>query len=93
MEGKRKSFNSIDEYIANFPAEVQKKLRELRSVIKAAAPDAEERISYQIPAFTLKGNLPDFTLKNVHYKPNRRNPQENKAVSDDPGLDICEHGV
>ena len=66
MESKRKAFNSIDEYIANFPAEVQKKLRELRSVIKAAAPAAEERISYQIPAFTLKGNLVYFAAYKKH---------------------------
>ena len=66
MESKRKSFNSIDEYIANFPAEVQKILGELRAVIKAAAPDAEERISYQIPTFTLKGNLVHFAAYKKH---------------------------
>ena len=66
MESNRKRFNSIDEYIANFPKEVQKKLRELRSVIKAAAPAAEERISYQIPAFTLKGNLVYFAAYKKH---------------------------
>jgi len=46
MEINKKGFNSIDEYIANFPEEVQKILGELRAVIKASAPDAEERISY-----------------------------------------------
>jgi uncharacterized protein YdhG (YjbR/CyaY superfamily) len=66
MESKRKGFNSIDEYIANFPEEVQKILGELRSVIKAAAPDAEERISYQIPTFTLKGNLVHFAAYKKH---------------------------
>ena len=35
-------------------------LRELRKTIKAAAPDAEEKISYQIPTFYLKGNLVHF---------------------------------
>ena len=48
-------FNSIDEYIATFPEEVQKILEEIRSTIKAAAPEAQEKISYQIPAFELKG--------------------------------------
>jgi uncharacterized protein YdhG (YjbR/CyaY superfamily) len=66
MESNKKGFDSIDEYIANFPAEVQKILRELRAVIKAAAPDAEERISYQIPAFTLKGNLVYFAAYKKH---------------------------
>jgi len=66
MERKKKGFSSIDEYIANFPAEVQKILGELRAVIKAAAPDAEERISYQIPTFTLKGNLVHFAAYKKH---------------------------
>ena len=59
MENK-KEFHSIDEYIAGFPEEVQNKLTAVREVIRAAAPDAEERISYQIPTFTLKGNLVHF---------------------------------
>ncbi len=57
MESKRIRATSIDEYIAACPKDVQKKLKELRKVIKAAAPDAEEKISYQIPTFYLKGNL------------------------------------
>jgi uncharacterized protein YdhG (YjbR/CyaY superfamily) len=60
MESNKVGFNSIDEYIATFPEEIQKILEELRATIKAAAPDAEEKISYQMPAFALKGNL-------VHY--------------------------
>jgi len=43
--------NSIDEYIANCPKEVQKKLKDLRATIKASAPDATEKISYQMPTF------------------------------------------
>jgi uncharacterized protein YdhG (YjbR/CyaY superfamily) len=66
MESNRKRFNSIDEYIADFPEEVQKTLGELRAAIKAAAPDAEERISYQIPTFTLKGNLVHFAAYKKH---------------------------
>jgi uncharacterized protein YdhG (YjbR/CyaY superfamily) len=57
--------NSIDEYIANCPKEVQKKLKDLRATIKASAPDATEKISYQMPTFYLKGNLVHFAaLKN-----------------------------
>lgn len=48
MEGTN-TFHSIDEYIIQFPEEVQEILLTLRKVIKDAAPDAEEKISYQMP--------------------------------------------
>jgi uncharacterized protein YdhG (YjbR/CyaY superfamily) len=51
---------SIDEYIAGFPKTVQAILQKVRKAIKKAAPDAEEKISYQIPTFTLQGNLVHF---------------------------------
>ena len=46
---------NTDEYIAGFPKETQKILKQIRATIKKAAPGAEETISYAIPAFTLKG--------------------------------------
>jgi uncharacterized protein YdhG (YjbR/CyaY superfamily) len=46
---------SIDDYIAAFPAETQRALREMRSIISAAAPGATERISYSMPTFDLNG--------------------------------------
>ncbi len=49
MENKKTTFASIDEYIAAFPTETQKLLGELRAVIEKAAPEAEEKISYQMP--------------------------------------------
>ena len=55
MKSKKVTFNSIDEYIATFPEDVQKILEELRATIKAAAPEAGEKISYGIPTFTLNG--------------------------------------
>jgi len=55
MKSTKTQFSSIDEYIATFPENVQKILEELRSTIKAAAPEATETISYNIPTFTLKG--------------------------------------
>ena len=55
MKSKKVTFNSIDEYIATFPEDIQKILRELRATIKAAAPEAGETISYGIPTFTLNG--------------------------------------
>ena len=55
MKSTKTKFSSIDEYIATFPEDVQKILEELRSTIRAAAPDAKETISYNIPTFTLNG--------------------------------------
>lgn len=48
--------NSIDEYIAGFPPETQKALQEMRAVIRAAAPEATETISYAIPTYDLNGH-------------------------------------
>jgi uncharacterized protein YdhG (YjbR/CyaY superfamily) len=45
----------IDEYIAGFPIDVQERLQKIRMTIRKAAPEAEEKTSYQIPTFTLKG--------------------------------------
>ena len=58
--------NLIDEYISQFPKEVQKKLQELRKVIREAAPQAEEKISYMMPTFYLKGNLVHFAAYSSH---------------------------
>ena len=66
MEGNKSGFNSIDEYIATFPKETQKILEELRAVIKKSAPYAEEKISYQMPTFFLKGNLVHFAAYKNH---------------------------
>lgn len=51
---------TIDEYIAGFPDDVRKILEKIRATIRKAAPDAEEAIKYQLPTFTLKGNLVHF---------------------------------
>lgn len=55
MKNKKVTFQSLDDYIATFPADTQKMLEELRRTIKEAAPEAEERISYNMPTFTLHG--------------------------------------
>lgn len=55
MKNQKVSFSSIDEYIASFPEDVQKVMKQLRKTIKAAAPKAEEKISYNMPTFTLNG--------------------------------------
>jgi uncharacterized protein YdhG (YjbR/CyaY superfamily) len=66
MESKKAGFTSIDEYIAAFPKETQKILEEVRATIKAAAPHAKEKISYQMPTFDLKGNLVHFAAFKNH---------------------------
>ena len=53
MKGDKVRFSTIDEYISTFPEGTQKILEELRMTIKAAAPEAGEKISYGIPTFTL----------------------------------------
>ena len=57
---------NVDTYIASFPAEVQTLLQQMRSAIKQAAPDAEEIISYGIPAFRFKGMLVWFAAHTNH---------------------------
>jgi len=54
---RRTAAKNIDEYIAGFPPDVQKTLKKIRLTIRKAAPDAEETISYQMPAFKLHGML------------------------------------
>ena len=66
MENNKVGFTSIDEYIATFPEDIQKILEELRATIKAAAPEATEKISYQMPTFYLKGNLVHFAAYKHH---------------------------
>lgn len=51
---------NIDEYIASFPENVQVALEELRQIIREAAPEAEEAISYMMPTFKYHGNLVHF---------------------------------
>jgi uncharacterized protein YdhG (YjbR/CyaY superfamily) len=48
-----KSFSSVDEYISNFPEEIQNNLQSIRKVIKSTAAEAEESISYGMPAYKL----------------------------------------
>ena len=57
---------SVDEYIAAFPKETQELLEEIRSVIKKAAPEAEETINYAMPTLKLNGNLVHFAAYKNH---------------------------
>ncbi len=55
MENGRQKFESVDEYIGSFPESIQKKLEEMRAIIKTLVPEAQEKISYQMPAFYRDG--------------------------------------
>jgi uncharacterized protein YdhG (YjbR/CyaY superfamily) len=57
---------SIDQYILGFPEHVQVILSELRSLIRLAAPEAIEKISYQMPTFYFNGNLVHFAAFDRH---------------------------
>lgn len=57
---------SIDEYILQFPLEVQAILQTLRKTIREAAPEAQEKISWRMPTFFLHGNLVHFAAFKNH---------------------------
>jgi len=66
MDGNKITYETIDEYISNFPPEVQEILENVRKVIQEAAPEATEKISYQMPTFALYGNLVHFAAYKNH---------------------------
>jgi uncharacterized protein YdhG (YjbR/CyaY superfamily) len=61
-----KSYKDIDEYISDFPADVQEKLQTIRRTIQKVAPEAKEKISYGIPTLTFHGNLVHFAAYKGH---------------------------
>ncbi|QTH40456.1 DUF1801 domain-containing protein [Cohnella sp. LGH] len=65
MDGKIE-YGSIDEYIASFPPEIQQLLASVRETIREAAPEATEKISYQMPTYALHGNLVHFAAFKNH---------------------------
>jgi uncharacterized protein YdhG (YjbR/CyaY superfamily) len=66
MADKVKAAASIDEYIASFPDDVQKRLRQIRKTIRKAAPSAIEKISWAMPTFWQKENLIHFAAMKNH---------------------------
>lgn len=63
MENKPET---IDQYIAQFPEPIQNMLQELRSVIAGVAPEASEKISWNMPTFYFHGNLVHFAAFKKH---------------------------
>lgn len=75
---------NIDEYIAGFTPEVRAILEQVRTTIHHAAPDAQETISYRIPAFTLHGILVYFAAFKKHigfYPPVHGDARLEQALS------------
>ncbi|MFC3800448.1 iron chaperone [Cohnella sp. GCM10012308] len=66
MDVKGTSFASTEDYIATFPPEIQRLLQDVRETIRSAAPEAKEKISYQMPTFDLHGNLVHFAAFKNH---------------------------
>jgi uncharacterized protein YdhG (YjbR/CyaY superfamily) len=66
MESSQTAPKDIDEYIARFPDDVREILEKITVTIRKAAPEAKETISYQIPTFTLNGNLVHFAAFRKH---------------------------
>lgn len=66
MDTQKDKPSTIDEYIQGFPVEVQEILQSIRQVIREEAPEAMEKISYQIPTFYLYGNLIHFAAFQKH---------------------------
>ncbi len=66
MKTEETAPQTIDAYIAGFPADVQAILQKIRAIIHTAVPEAQETIKYQMPTFTLKGNLVHFAAFQKH---------------------------
>ncbi|HSD70384.1 MAG TPA: DUF1801 domain-containing protein, partial [Woeseiaceae bacterium] len=60
MQKRGPGAGSVDTYIATFPVAVRERLELVRQTIRKVVPEAQEKISYGIPTFTLDGNL-------IHY--------------------------
>jgi uncharacterized protein YdhG (YjbR/CyaY superfamily) len=57
---------TIHEYITGYPQPVKERLQKIHYLVKKAAPEAEEKISYGMPAFTLHGMLLYFAAHTKH---------------------------
>lgn len=83
MKAAQKAPESIDDYIAAAAPEARPVLREIRATIRKAAPKAQEKISYRIPAFFLDGVLVYFAAfkKHIGFFPPVRDKELKKAAA------------
>ena len=66
MQAISTKFKTVDAYLSTFPAPTRRILQEVRQTIKKAAPQAEEVISYNMPAFKLHGVLVYYAAYQKH---------------------------
>ena len=66
MKAASIKFKTVDEYLSALPANTKAILKELRKTIKQTAPQAEELISYNMPAFKLDGGLVWYAAYKEH---------------------------
>jgi uncharacterized protein YdhG (YjbR/CyaY superfamily) len=66
MDKQTPTPTTVDAYIAQFPQDIQQILAQIRAAIKESAPDAEEKISYRMPAYYQNGYLVYFSAHKRH---------------------------
>ena len=66
MTAEKLKFNQVADYMATLPQNAQNILEEIRQAIKETAPEAEEVISYQLPAFRFHGMLIYYSAYKEH---------------------------
>ncbi|MFO1499374.1 MAG: DUF1801 domain-containing protein [Verrucomicrobiota bacterium] len=84
MKPEKARPKNIDEYIATLPPKVQTIMGKIRQIIRKVAPDAQEVISYQMPAFKRHGILLYFAAWKSHiglYPPISGDPELEKAIA------------
>jgi uncharacterized protein YdhG (YjbR/CyaY superfamily) len=66
MDASSRKFQSVDEYHSTLPVDIRKLLDIMRKTIKKAAPEAEEYIGYNMPAYRLNGPLVYYAAAKTH---------------------------
>lgn len=67
MKENTPPLSTIEDYMALWPPNIQEKLQQIRGAIREAAPEATEKISYQMPTFALAGtNLVHYAAYKKH---------------------------
>jgi uncharacterized protein YdhG (YjbR/CyaY superfamily) len=66
MEEKGQAVQTVEAYIAQFSPDIQMRLIEIRNIIREEAPEAQEKISWQMPTYVQQGNLVHFAAHKLH---------------------------
>ena len=90
----RGDFNSVDDYIASQPEDVRAILKRVRAAIRKSVPEAQEVISYNMPAYMLNGNrLLYFAVWKKHYSIYAATEQVLAAFHDELALYAVQKGT